>query len=133
MKKVVFGITSLRPGGAERVLIDLVNQLKNKYQITIVTLYGEGEFMKQLDPSISLLSLFAKKREDCSRFQQLKISLSLLIPNIRRKWYRRFFADKYDVEVAFLGGPMTWLMATPSKARKIVWIHNDITAVFGKG
>ena len=36
MKKIVFGITSLRPGGAERVLIDIVNHFKNDYDISTV-------------------------------------------------------------------------------------------------
>ena len=50
MKKIIFGITSLTLGGAERVLIDLANELsKNEeYQITIITIYGQGELEKQL-------------------------------------------------------------------------------------
>ena len=35
MKKIVFGITSLGIGGAERVLVDIVNKLQNEYDITI--------------------------------------------------------------------------------------------------
>ena len=42
MKKIVFGITSLTLGGAERVLVDIVNRLKDEYDITIFTLYGKG-------------------------------------------------------------------------------------------
>ena len=49
MKKIVFGITSLSIGGAERVLVDIVNRLQNKYDITIFTLYGKGAFENQLD------------------------------------------------------------------------------------
>ena len=58
MKKIVFGITSLRPGGAERVLIDIVNHFKNDYDITIFSIYGDGEFEKQLDEKIHFQSLY---------------------------------------------------------------------------
>ena len=40
MKKILFGITSLTLGGAERVLVDIVNKLCNKYEITIFTIYA---------------------------------------------------------------------------------------------
>ena len=52
MKKIVFGITSLGIGGAERVLVDLVNKLQEEYEITIFTLYKGGAFEKELNPSM---------------------------------------------------------------------------------
>ena len=30
-------------GGAERVLVDIVNKLKSEYDITVFTLYAKGE------------------------------------------------------------------------------------------
>ena len=48
-KKILFGITSLTLGGAERVLVDLCNKLACDYMITILTIYGGGELEKQLD------------------------------------------------------------------------------------
>ena len=43
MKNIVFGITSLTLGGAERVLVDIVNDLKDKFNITIFLIYANGE------------------------------------------------------------------------------------------
>ena len=37
MKKILFGITGLTLGGAERVLVDIANNLCDKYEITIFT------------------------------------------------------------------------------------------------
>ena len=34
MKKILFGITGLTIGGAERVLVDLANKLSEKYETT---------------------------------------------------------------------------------------------------
>ena len=41
MKKILFGITSLSLGGAERVLVDIANSLCKKYDITIFTIYAK--------------------------------------------------------------------------------------------
>ena len=38
MEKIVFGITGLTLGGAERVLVDLANELSKNYEITIFTI-----------------------------------------------------------------------------------------------
>ena len=39
MKKILFGITSLSIGGAEKTLVDIVNKLNNKYNMEIFTIY----------------------------------------------------------------------------------------------
>lgn len=46
MDKIIFGITGLTMGGAERVLIDTANALVDKYDITIFTIYSKGELEK---------------------------------------------------------------------------------------
>ncbi len=45
-EKIIFGITSLTVGGAERVLVDLVNRLQDDYEITVFTLYDKGLLQK---------------------------------------------------------------------------------------
>lgn len=40
MKKILFGITNLSIGGAERVLVDIVNEISNNYEIDIFTIYA---------------------------------------------------------------------------------------------
>ena len=52
MNKIIFGITGLTLGGAERVLVDIANALVDKYDITIFTLYSKGEIEKELDKKI---------------------------------------------------------------------------------
>lgn len=48
--------------------------------------------------------------------------------------YKKHIKENFDVEIAFLEGPITRLFSTKNKnVRKIVWVHNDITLVFGKG
>lgn len=43
-------------------------------------------------------------------------------------------SKKFDKEIAFLEGPVTRIFASAGKKnKKIAWIHNDITKVYGKG
>lgn len=133
MKKILFGITNLKLGGAERVLVDIVNNICDKYDITILTMYGHGEFESELNKKVKLISMYDKPYEEFSFFEKKMLSLKLVNKFARRRLYKRFVKEDYDIEVAFLEGPIAWILSTPSKARKIAWVHNDIGDVFGKG
>lgn len=132
-KKILFGITSLTLGGAERVLVDIANQLCEEYEITISTIYAKGELEKQLSPKVKLKSLYNTSFSELSNFQK-HFSIPLKVLLCQNKIYHQNIKDNYDVEIAFLEGPITRLFSTKNeKTRKIVWVHNDISAVFGKG
>ena len=133
MKKILFGITSMQLGGAERVLVDIANSLCDKYEITIFTIYGKGEFEKELNKKIKLKKLFDKKYNEFSKLRK-KIINPLTILLFKKLIYKKKIMDNYDVEIAFLEGPITRLFSIKNKnTKKIVWIHNDIKNVFGKG
>ncbi len=128
MKKILFGITSLTIGGAERVLVDLVNELVKDYEITVFTIYDGGELKKDLNDKIKIISLYNKPYKEYSKLQHLMISLKLLFSNKA--------PEGYDTRIAFLEGPITRLFAKKSKddkVKKIAWIHTDLTRFFSKG
>lgn len=132
MKKIVFGITGLTLGGAERVLVDTANALVDKYDVTIFTIYAKGEFEKELDKKIKLKTLYNEKYNDIQGLKKKIIPLKILF--MQKSIYKKYIKDNYDVEIAFLEGPITRLFSTKNKAtKKIAWIHNDITKVFGTG
>ena len=133
MKKILFGITSLGLGGAERVLVDIVNELADKYDITIFTIYAKGELEKELSRNIKLKSLFKVSYSELSKFQKY-VAMPLKVLLLRNKIYNKTIKDNYDVEIAFLEGPITRLLSTKNnKTKKLAWIHNDILCVFGNG
>ena len=135
MKKIIFGITSLTLGGAERVLVDLANELskKNEYEITIFTIYGKGELEKQISPKVKLKTIYTKPYNQLSKIQR-KIIEPLRILLTKNKIYKKYIKNKYDKEIAFLEGPITRIFACgKEKNKKIAWIHNDISQVFGTG
>lgn len=125
MKKILFGITSLSFGGAERVLVDLANRLSSEYEITILTIYSKGELEKQLNENIKLISLYKRPFFKHNKLQKVMISLKLLFMDKPKKGY--------DTYIAFLEGPITRLFSKIKYSKKIVWIHNDISKVFGSG
>lgn len=70
MKKILFGITSLTLGGAERVLVDIANNLCNKYDITIFTIYSKGELEKQLSKKVKLKSLYNNSYSELRNYKK---------------------------------------------------------------
>lgn len=131
MKKILFGITSLTLGGAERVLVDIVNKLKNEYDITIFTLYPNGEFEKAVSSNVKIISLCSKQYNEMTKIEKLKISIELLFGG-KSIYNKHIKQAKYDTEIAFLEGPITRLFSNKNiNAKKIAWVHNDISKVFG--
>ena len=56
MKKVLFLIHSLGHGGAEKVLVNLVNNMdKTKFDVTVQTLIDSGVNKKYLSPDVRYL------------------------------------------------------------------------------
>lgn len=135
MEKIIFGITSLTLGGAERVLVDIANKLVEKYDITIFTIYSNGELEKELNEKIHLKSIYNKRYDELTKKEKRLAPLSILIN--QKKIYRQYIDNEdYKAQIAFLEGPVTRIFSTKStrknRAKKITWIHNDISKVFGR-
>ena len=132
MQKIIFGITSLTLGGAERVLVDGVNELSNRFDITIFTLYGQGELENELSDNIKIINMINKPYKKLKQREKLAVSLKLLLN--KKAIYKKYINKGYNTEIAFLEGPITRLFSAKNKkVRKIAWVHNDISQVFGKG
>ena len=130
MKKIIFGITDLKIGGAERVLVDLANELSKDYIVTIFTLYPNGELENDLNENIKKINCFKRPYEKYNRLVKKIISLKLLF--MQNIIYKKYIKNKYDIEIAFLEGPITNLFSVKNKkTKKIAWVHTDISRVFG--
>ena len=131
MKKIVFGITGLTLGGAERTLVDIANRLCYRYDVTIFCLYAGGELEKELSNKIKLIHICKKRYDELSKFEQKYMALKMLFCN--KFLYKTYIWRKFDKEIAFLEGPITRTFSVgKDKKRKIAWVHNDISKVFGK-
>lgn len=60
MKKIIFLIHTLGVGGAEKVLVNLVNNMDaTKYDITVMTVINTGAFIEKLNPNIKYRYMFS--------------------------------------------------------------------------
>lgn len=119
MKKILFFITSLAGGGAEKVLVNLVNNLnKTKYDVTVLSLFDVGVNKKYLMPQVKYKYVFKKViRGNIHLFK-------LFSPEFL---YRSFIKEDYDIAVSFFQGATTRIIAgCNNKNTKLVqWVHNE--------
>ena len=123
-KRICFGITKLGIGGAERVLVDIANELIQDYDITIFTIYGGGELEKELNPNIKRISLYKKEKKS--------VFIPIYVLFCGKDIYKKYLKGHFDIDIAFLEGPITRIFAYKGNNKKIAWVHNDISRVFGE-
>ena len=120
MKKVLFFIPNLMHGGAEKVLVNLVNNLdRNKYDIIVQTIFDEGVNKKYLKKDIKYKYIFKKL------FRGSTTLFKLCSP---RFLYKYLIKEKYDIVVSYLEGPTARIVSgCPSKeTKKVSWIHIEL-------
>lgn len=117
MKKILFLIPDLSVGGAEKVLVNLVNNLdQSKFDITVQTLFAGGVNEQFLKAGIKLRHCF--KRVFRGNSQLLK----LLSP---KQLYKLFVKEHYDIVVSYLEGTVSRIVSgchVPN-TKLVSWIH----------
>lgn len=116
-KRMLFVIPNLGGGGAEKVLVNLCNCLnKNKYDVTILTLFKAGVNAQFLDDSVKLIEGNVKQFRGNSHLMKL-FSPKFL--------YRFFIKNEYDCIIAYLEGPAARIVSgcTHPKTKLVSWIH----------
>jgi len=117
MIKILFMIHDLGVGGAEKVLVNLVNHMDtSKFDITVISLFGGGVNEQFLNKNIHLKNIFKKS------FRGNSIVMKLFTPQFLHKM---FVKEKYDIEVSYLEGPSARIISgCPNKETRLVsWIH----------
>ena len=117
MKKILFLIHDLGQGGAEKVLVNLVNNLdRSKFHISVIALFGGGVNEQFLAPDIHYRAVFPRSIPGNSKL------MKLLSP---RQLHRLCVKEHYDIEVSYLEGPSARIISgCPSQDTKLVsWIH----------
>lgn len=117
MKKILFLIHDLGEGGAEKVLVNLVNNMNStKFDITVMTLFDIGVNRQFLNTNIKYKTVFSKV------FPANSHIMKLMSP---RTLHKIFIKEHYDIEVAYLEGPCSRIISgCPNADTKLVsWIH----------
>ena len=116
MKKVLILIPSLRGGGAEKVVVNLVNEFNSKnYAITLMTIFDSGVNKKLLGSNVSYKSFWRMYIRGAWRvFKYLPANIS----------HKLIIKENYDIEIAYLEGIATKIISGGSDTiKKIAWIH----------
>lgn len=120
MKKVLFLIHDLGPGGAEKVLVNLVNNMDHtQFDITVMSLFDEGVNRQFLSPKVTYQYCFKKMIRGNSHL------MKLLSPQRLHRW---LIKEHYDVEVAYLEGPCARIISgcTDPRTKTAGWIHSTV-------
>lgn len=119
MKSILFLIPTLGYGGAEKVLVNLVNNMDcTEYAITVQTLFDEGVHKKSLHGNIRYRSFLKKQFHG-------NTTLFSLFPS--RLLYRMIVRENYDIVVSYLEGPTTHIIkGAPEDTKKIAWVHIEL-------
>ena len=117
MKKLLFLIHDLQGGGAEKVLVNLVNNMDHsKFDVTVMTLFDVGVNRQYLSDKVHYKFVYKKMMRGNSHF------MKLLTPE---QLHKKYIKDTYDFEVAYLEGPCARIISgCPDPNTKLVsWIH----------
>lgn len=125
-KKIAVYCDSMNNGGTEKATLDLVNNLpKDKYDITVIQLEPGGKYQKQLEEHIRNKEILPFSPQGNFRFYWWsrriyeKLPLGLV--------HQLVIGNKYDVEIGCGYGYPTKIVQKSKKARKISWIHMDVS------
>lgn len=116
-KKVLFLIHDLMGGGAEKVLINLVNNMDYlKFDITVMSLFDVGINKQYLSKQVRYKYCYKNLFRGNIHYMKLFSPVQL---------HRKHIKEEYDIEVAYLEGPCARIISgCPNKRTKLVsWIH----------
>lgn len=127
-RKVLFLIESFIVGGAERVLLNLVNAMdKERFDVTVMAVFKQSvyegyncQFADALDPAVHYKYLV----DNSSKWKYRLFNIAF--NRLSKKWLHRWMiGTEYDTEVAFYEGLPTLFLAHSSnkKSKKIAWLH----------
>ncbi|MBB6624652.1 glycosyltransferase [Clostridium gasigenes] len=124
-KSILFIIDNLAGGGAEKVLSDIVSNInKEKYNITVQTLFNEGVYIEDLK------NVFYKTNVKNPNIWKKRLVYRIMMYIPAKVLHILFITDTYDCEIAFLETGVTKIISGRRKNTKsIAWVHADVHTV----
>ena len=121
--KILFFIHDLSYGGAEKVLVNLVNNLDTtKFDVTLQTMFDKGINKDRISSSVKYIPGLKFMFRGNSYFFKI----------FSRKFlYKKFINDKYDIVVSYLEGTPARIISgnMDNNTKTICWIHIQIDEI----
>ena len=126
-RKILFIIPTMRGGGAERVLIDVLNRFDfERYKVTLLLINKDGDLYNQIPSAVTKIALYD--------------SSTPKLPIIENKYTQKIFLrlrcliklspfKRFDTIISFLEGEALFLhtILFNRKKRDISWVHTDMS------
>lgn len=119
-KKILFLIPNLKHGGAEKVLVNLVNNMDpEKFDITVQTLFDVGVHRGSLRDHVRYIPGWKYQPRGNTTLMKC-FSPELL--------WRLLVKEHYDIAVSYLEGPASRILSgcTDPATKKVAWIHSEL-------
>lgn len=123
MKKILFSGYTLDVGGIEIALVNLLNELIKKYEITLVLEKKQGMFLKELNPEIKIIEYNPNQNKNVL----IRKTLNLL----KRINFVIKYKNKYDFAASFTTySKMGSFCARTASKNNALWVHTDYVALY---
>ena len=122
-KKILFLIPSLMHGGAEKVLVNLVNNMDpEKFDITVQTLFDVGVHRGELKSHIRYIPGLKKIFKGNTTLAKC-FPASFL--------WKHLVKEHYDIAVSYLEGPTSRILdgCKDPDTKRIAWLHIELESV----
>lgn len=150
-RNILFVMSSLRNGGAERSLVNLLQLLDyDRYNVDLLLFQNEGMFLKQVPKEVNIISncnklytLYDNNKTEALKHPYLSV-VHMIGTFISRKktnsvaksrqyrwehFYKKIIPEltkEYDVAIAYMQREQTYFLVDKVKAtKKIAWVHNE--------
>ncbi len=117
VKKILFLIHDLGQGGAEKVLVNLVNNMDtSKFDITVMAMFSGGVNEQFLKKHICYKAIFPHS------FRGNIHVMKLFTPQMLHRW---FIKEPYDIEISYLEGPSARIISgcIDPRTKLVSWVH----------
>lgn len=130
MKSILFIMSSLEIGGAERILCDILNKIDySKYDVDLLLCTRTGQLLECLNSKIHLISIHEPKICILRRvYRKLIFSLGMG-DKYEYAMANRVCKSRYDTIVSFCQGPAHKLhsLIVDKSFNNVSWIHSDLS------
>lgn len=129
-KKIVIIQETLAGGGAERVLVNILNKFNyDKFEVDLLVIHKTGIYLEKIPENVNIKSIFSPLESNNKFVKRIYHKLSnIIIKKFASIIHSKYIGKNYDIEIAFLEGPCTYILSKSKNkcSVKIGWIHIDL-------